>query len=177
VSETTDPVTAEIAAQAAKATLTHDAGRWVLTMTRELRHPADRVWPKLTEPAELSKWSPVVPDRPLTSAGPAASRETPQDESVDVEVLVSDPPRELVHRWGNHLLRWTLVPTPSGSRLTLEQTFDERADCGMYGAGWHICLAVLSVVLDDRHVDRVVGSRANDYGWPALRERYDANLA
>jgi hypothetical protein len=46
----------------------------------------------------------------------------------------------------------------------------------MFAAGWHICLAVLAAVLDDHDVDRVVGSRANDYGWSALRERYDTTL-
>jgi hypothetical protein len=72
--------------------------------------------------------------------------------------------------------RWTLTPTRDGSRLTLENTFDERADRGMHAAGWHLCLAVLAAVLDGHDVDRVVGSRANDYGWSALRDRYDANL-
>jgi uncharacterized protein YndB with AHSA1/START domain len=174
--DTTDPVTAEIATHATDATLTEVAGRWVLTMIRELRHPADRVWQELTEPDQLGTWSPVVPDRPLTSVGPATSRETPQDQGVDAEVLVSDPPHELVHRWGGHLLRWTLTPTSNGSRLTLEHTFDERADRGMFAGGWHICLAVLTAVLDGHDAERVVGSRANDYGWSALRDRYDANL-
>jgi hypothetical protein len=47
----------------------------------------------------------------------------------------------------------------------------------MYAAGWHSCLAVLVVVTDGRDAGRVVGGRANDYGWPALRDRYDASLA
>jgi uncharacterized protein YndB with AHSA1/START domain len=145
-------------------------------MTRELRHPVDRVWRKLTEPGELSRWSPLVPDRPLTSVGPATSRESAQDQGVDTEVLACDPPRELVHRWGGHLLRWTLTPTSAGSRLTLAQTFDVRDDCGKYGAGWHICLAVLVTSLDGHEIDRVVGSRAYDYGWSALREEYGARL-
>jgi len=175
MSETNDPVRAEIAAQAVEATLTEVAGRWVLTMTRALRHPGERVWPYLTEPRLLSKWSPVVPDRPLTSLGPATSHETPAESGVDAEVLVSDPPRELVHRWGQHLLRWTLTPMATGSRLTLEHTFDGRPDAGSYAAGWHICLAVLTAVLDGRAVERVVGRRAFDYGWSTLRDRYAAH--
>src|SRR5712691_7741319 len=175
--ETTNQATAEIAARAGTdATLAEVAGRWVLTMSREFRHPAARVWPKQTEPHELGKWSPVVPDRPLTSVGPATSRETPQGEAVDAEVLLSDPPRELVHRWGPHLLRWTLTSTQSGCRLTLEHTFDERADRGSFAAGWHLCLSVLTALLDGHDVERVVGSRANDYGWSALRDRYDSTL-
>jgi hypothetical protein len=37
MTDTTDPVTAEIAAHPTAATLTESAGRWVLTMTREPR--------------------------------------------------------------------------------------------------------------------------------------------
>jgi uncharacterized protein YndB with AHSA1/START domain len=171
---TDDCVRAEIAAQPADATLTQAEGRWVLTMTRALRHSAERVWPYLTDPRLLGVWSPVVPDRALTSLGPATSRETPEQSPVDAEVLVSDPPRELVHRWGGHLLRWTLASTPTGSRLTLEHTFDERSEHGSYGAGWHLCLAVLAVVLDGHEAERVVGKRALDYGWAALNDRYEA---
>jgi hypothetical protein len=87
--ETNDRVRAEIAARAAEAILTEVAGRWVLTMTRALRHPSERVWPYLTEPGQLGRWSPVVPDRALTSVGPATSRETPEQNPVDAEVLVS----------------------------------------------------------------------------------------
>ena len=118
----------------------------------------------------------LVPDRPLTSVGPATARETPEQIPVECEVLVCNPPRELVHRWGEHRLRWTLEPTPRGCRLTLEQTFGVRDEYGVYCAGWHICLAILAVVLGGHDVDRVVGSRAREFGWDALRERYQTPL-
>jgi uncharacterized protein YndB with AHSA1/START domain len=104
-------------------------------MTRTLRHPRERVWAYLTDPRLLSEWSPLVPDRPLTSVGPATARETPEHSPFDAEVLVSDPPRELVHRWGGQVLRCTLAPTPTGSQLTLQHTFDDRNENGSYGAG------------------------------------------
>ena len=170
----TNPVMQEIDAQPVAATLTKADGRWVLTMVRDLPHPVERVWPKLTEPDQLATWSPIGPDRPLTTVGPATARETADQSPVDAEVLVSDPPRELVHRWGSHQLRWRLSPTPAGTRLTLEQTFDVETEAPMYGAGWHICLAVLAVRLAGHDVDRVVGAQANDFGWETLRERYAA---
>ena len=173
--EATEIVLAEIRAQPAEATLTEVAGRWVLTMTRMLRHPPERVWTYLTEPRLLTRWSPVVPNRALNSTGPASSRETPEQDPVDAEVLVSDPPRELVHRWGAHVLRWTLRSTGTGSHLTLEHTFDNRAETGSFASGWHIVLAVLTVLLDGKQVDRVVGKRALDYGWSELKDRYEAN--
>jgi uncharacterized protein YndB with AHSA1/START domain len=177
----TDPLAAQIAAHppvldGGGAGLSQAGGRWVLTMTRELAHPPERVWPMLTEPGQLSRWSPVVPDRPLTSAGPAVSRETAAGPATDVTVLSCDPPRELVHRWGDHLLRWVLAPVPGGSRLTLEQTFDGDGDAAVYAAGWHLCLAVLIVVDGGQDADRIVGERARDYGWAELRDRYQASL-
>jgi uncharacterized protein YndB with AHSA1/START domain len=175
-SATMDLVTAQIAADPVQAGLAQAGGRWVLTMTRELAHPPERVWPMLTDPAQLSRWSPVAPDRPLTSAGPAVAHETPGAAGVDVTVLSCDPPRELVHRWGTHLMRWALAPVPGGTRLTLEQTFDVRGEAAMYAAGWHLCLAVLVLTGRGEDVDQVVGERARDYGWAELRDRYQAVL-
>jgi hypothetical protein len=96
-----DPVVAAtVEQQPTEARVSYVGVRWVLTMTRELPHAVERVWSKVTEPEELRKWSPVVPDRPLTSLGPATAREHPYSDAVDAEVLVSDPPHELAHRWG-----------------------------------------------------------------------------
>lgn len=171
-----DRVLAEIKSQPTEATLNQVAGRWVLTMTRNLRHPPEQVWSYLTEPRLLMKWSPVVPNRTLDSAGPAISREAPGQEPVDADVLVCDPPRELVHRWGAHILRWTLTSTGTGSRLTMEHTFNEPAEASMYAAGWHLCLAVLGLDIDGNAVERVVGQRALDYGWSELKGRYEEPL-
>jgi uncharacterized protein YndB with AHSA1/START domain len=162
--------------QPTDARVSHVGGRWVLTMMRELPHAVERVWAKLTEPEELRKWSPVVPDRALTSVGPATAREYPDSDAVDAEVLVSARPRELVHRWGPHVLRWTLTPTDSGCRLMLEHTFDEPGERGLFAAGWHVCLAVLTALLEGCPVERVVGSRAFDYGWQSLEARYRTTL-
>jgi uncharacterized protein YndB with AHSA1/START domain len=172
-----DPVVAAIVdQQPIDARMGYFGGRWMLTMTRELPHAIDSVWTKLTEPEELRKWSPIVPDRALSTVGPATAREHPDSDPVDAEVLVSERPRELAHRWGPHVLRWTLAPTESGCRLTLQQTFDEPGHRGLFAAGWHVCLAVLTALLDRRDVERVVGSRANDYGWRSLEARYSAML-
>jgi uncharacterized protein YndB with AHSA1/START domain len=154
------------------ASLTQADGRWVLTMQRDLAHPPERVWRMLTDPARLALWSPVVPDRPLTSPGPARSREAPEMPAVDTEVLIADPPRALVHRWDTHLLRWWLEPTETGTRLTLSDRLDTLADGSRNGAGWHICLAALEVNLDDDDAGRVVGLDAMAYGWEKLNDAY-----
>lgn len=154
------------------ATLTDDHGRWVLTMTRTLAGPPEQVWPWLVEPDRLIQWSPIVFDRVLTGRGPATATENPGDDPVDAEVLEFDPPRQLIHRWDEHTVRWTLEPAPDGCRLTLEQRFAETDLGPLMAAGWHVCLAVLTVTLDGDPVGRVVGSAAMDYGWERLRDHY-----
>ena len=170
-------VMASIKSQPANATVAATDGGWTLTMSREFAHPASRVWEMITRPELLQQWSPVVPDRPLTYAGPATSRETPASAPVDAEVLASEAPQLLVHRWGSHTLRWTITPTKQGCRLMLQHLFPNPDERGMYAAGWHICLAVLDVVIGGRSVERVVGARAGDYGWAGLRQEYDALLS
>lgn len=169
-------ITDRIESTPIEATLANEGGRWVLSMHRLLLRPVDAVWPMLVDPERVARWSPVVPDRPLTSTGPATCRQHPTDPGVDAEVLVCDAPTELVHRCGDQILRWTLEPAEDGTRLALEHTFDKRADDGALAAGWHLCLAVLDAVLDGHDVERVVGARALDYGWEALRARYESAL-
>ena len=167
----------EIEANPVAATVTEEKGRWTLTMKRRLRHSPDRVWPMLTEPDRLARWSPFVPDRVLDSLGPATARENPDDEPYDAEVLVLDPPRELVHRWGDDLMRWTLEPDGEGSLLTLQHGLPGRPDASMIAAGWHICFGTLAALEQDDTVQRVVGEAAASYGWEKLRDAYDEQLA
>lgn len=173
----TDPrVENEVAVDPSAALSRADGGGWVLTMHRDLRHEPERVWRMVTEPDELTRWSPVVPDRPLTAVGPATSRENPGDDPVDAEVLLVDPGRLLVHRWGSALLRWTLSPTDGGTRLELHQTFADRSMAPSYSAGWRVCLAVLAASHDGQ-VERACGPRALDYGWQRLHDAYERSLA
>lgn len=176
MTETTDPIATRIAAADRDATLMQREGRWVLTMTRLLAQPPARVWPMLVQPELLGRWSPFVPDRLLDTTGPATAPEAPGGEVLDAAVLVSDAPRELVHRWGTDVLRWTLESAGDGTRLVVEHTFDARDEAGSYGAGWHICFAVLEAVAAGEDVEAVTGPDAEAYDWSGLNESYDAVL-
>jgi uncharacterized protein YndB with AHSA1/START domain len=158
--------------QSLDATLEHRDGTWVLTMNRPLAHPVDVVWPWLTDPQRLTRWSPAVPDAPLTSTGPRQIREQPGDDPVDGEVLSVDAPHELVHRWGTDVLRWRLTATDTGCLLTLEHRMADRDPAAMNAAGWHVCLDVLEPALAGADVPRRVGPDALQGGWEALRDDY-----
>ncbi|OYO24257.1 hypothetical protein CGZ93_03870 [Enemella dayhoffiae] len=169
----TDPnIAAAIANRKPTARLDQHGDTWQLTMERDLAHPAERVWTMITDPTQLHRWSPVVPNRALDSVGPATSREVAGAAEEDAEVLQVDQPRLLVHRWGPHQLRWTLEPTDGGCLLRLEHTFGERPEAPSYGAGWHVCLGALEAALEHAEIDRAVGPAAKDYGWQRLHDAY-----
>jgi len=151
-------------------------GAWVLTLIRDFPQPPERVWPWLTDPDLLRQWSPVVPDHALDTVGARAVRENPGDDAMTGDVLSVDAPHELVHRWGDDVVRWRLAPTATGCRLTLEQTMADREPGAMNAAGWHICLDVLDDVLAGRPTPRAVGEDAVAQGWAALRDDYERSL-
>jgi uncharacterized protein YndB with AHSA1/START domain len=165
-------ITHEIESNAVAAEVTRDGDHWVLTMHRRLRHAPERVWPMLTEPERLARWSPFVPDRVLGATGPATARENPGDPPREAEVLTFDPPRELEHRYGADVLRWILVPDGDGTLLTLHHTLDGSQRPSWIASGWHICFGTLVALEADGQVDRVVGDDATDYGWEKLRDAY-----
>jgi uncharacterized protein YndB with AHSA1/START domain len=155
-----------------QATLEDRDGHWVLTFIRDLSHPAEAVWPWLTEPERLRRWSPVVPDREFDGIGPRQVRENPGDDPVDGTVISVDAPHELVHRWGPDLLRWRLDPTPQGCRLTLEHQMADRGHEAENAGGWHICLDVLAGNLNGTNPERLVGEAVMDHGFGELRDGY-----
>ena len=146
-------------------------------MQREFAHPPEKVWPWLIDPDRLRRWSPVVTDRAQDTPGPRQIRENPDDDPVAGEVLSVDPPRELVHRWGEDLLRWRLAPVATGCRLTLEHSMAQRDPSAMNAAGWHLCFDVLGGNLDGSDIPRTVGEDTVEHGWQALRDRYADVLA
>lgn len=170
-----DPRTLAEVQRPVDASLERAGERWVLVMQRRFEHPPERLWRMLTEPSELARWSPAVPDRPLTSIGPASCRENPGDDPVDAEVLVANAPRELVHRWGGHVLRWTVTPQGDGALLELRQTFDDRTFAAMLAAGWQVCFGRLAAE-DGTERERPTGERALAYRWEELRDNYEAEL-
>ena len=152
-------------------------GTLVLVIERSLPQPPALVWRMLTEPALLARWSPIVPDRPLTSVGPAWSRENPEDAQVDVEVLEIEQGHRLAHRWGSELLTWTITPDGAGSRLELRHETASESMIASFAGGWRICLGTLAALGDGDTHERVVGKRAYDYGWQALHDHYQQQFA
>lgn len=158
------------------ASITRDESAWIVELRRDFLLTPANMWAMLTQPDLLSRWSPIVPDRPLTTAGRAISRENPGDDPVDATVITVVDGRILEHHWGTDVLRWTISPGAAGSLLTLRQSAPDAETAAMMAAGWQVCWGRLAVE-DGTDRERPTGQRALDYGWVALRDHYAAEVA
>lgn len=152
--------------------------RWTLVLTRELRHPRERVWLALTDPKHLREWAPFDADRDLGRAGPVTLSTVgmPEPQVSETEVIRADAPRVLEYRWGDNHLRWQLDEFENGTRLTLWHNIDRRF-IAMGAAGWHVCLGVLDQFLAGEPIGRIVGQDALKYGdWQRLHKEYAAQF-
>ena len=51
------------------AQIEKDGENWTLVLVKELRHPPEKVWQALTDPANLREWAPFEADTNLCTAG------------------------------------------------------------------------------------------------------------
>jgi len=158
---------------AAGAEIRKDGEKWTLVLVRELRHPPEKVWQALTDPASLREWAPFDADRNLAAVGPVrlSTVGMPTPQISETQVTRSEASELLEYRWGDMDLRWMLEPYGGGTRLTLWHNIDRRA-IAMGAAGWHICLDVLERLVAGAPIGRIVGSEAMKFGWPRLHTEY-----
>jgi uncharacterized protein YndB with AHSA1/START domain len=130
-------------------TLEQASTGWRLRFTRELAHPAERVWRAVTEAEHLQAWFPMrihgdwVVGGPLTFADPEG-----RGLEFTGKVLAYQPPSVLEFSWGPDVLRLEIEARGAGCFLTLLDTFDELGKAARDAAGWHVCLDLLAAHLD-----------------------------
>jgi uncharacterized protein YndB with AHSA1/START domain len=161
------------------AQVREDGESWTLVLVRELRHPAERVWEALTEPAHLREWAPFDADASLGTAGARVRLTTvgaPSPHVTETTVTRADAPRVLEYSWGAQDMRWELEASGGGTRLTLWHKIDRRY-IAMGAAGWHVCFDVLERLLAGRPLGRTVGPAAMKVGgWQRLNAEYAKQL-
>ena len=84
-------------------TLTREGDRWMLTFTRRLAHPREKVWRAVTEPAHLAAWYPqeIVGER---RAGAPLRFVSSAGDGFDGQMLVFDPPEVTPGSWRSNAL-------------------------------------------------------------------------
>jgi len=146
-----------------------EGDKWTLVLVRDLRHPPDKVWRALTEPAELREWAPFEAGGSLANAGATVTLTwVGTGRPVETAVTRAEAPRAL--EYGD--LRWELEAAGGGTRLTLWASIDRRF-VSMGAAGWHIALDVLDRLLGGTPIARIAGGEAMRFaGWQRLNEEY-----
>lgn len=82
---------------------------WTLILVRELRHPPEKVWQALTDPAHLREWAPFDADGRLSTVGATVKLTTvgaPTPHVTETKVTRADAPKVLVYNWGGNDMRW-----------------------------------------------------------------------
>ncbi len=144
-----------------------DGEKWTLVLVRELRHPPEKIWPALTEPAHLREWAPFVADGSLATLGTVKLTWVGTSAALDTTVTRAEAPKVL--EYGD--LRWELEAVDGGTRLTLWHKIDRRY-ISMGAAGWHICFDVLDHLLRGTPIGRIAGGDAMKVGWQRLNAEY-----
>ena len=154
--------------------------RWILIFVRHLRHPPEKVWAVLTDPDQLRAWAPFDASRDLSTPGDATLSMVNADGSraddAQATVIRADRPTLLEYTWGDDVLRWELVGTDAGTRLTLRHTLVEHELLSKVAAGWHICLVVADRFMDGEPIGRIVADNAMNFGWQELEQAYAERL-
>jgi uncharacterized protein YndB with AHSA1/START domain len=157
------------AGPASGAQVRKDGEKWTLILVRELRHPPEKVWRAITEPAHLREWAPFEADRSLGTVGTTVNLTWVGTAQVsETRVTRADAPKVLEF----HDIRWELEALGSGTRLTLWHSIDRRF-IAWGAAGWHICFDVLERLLVGEPIGRIVGTDAIKFGgWQRLNAEY-----
>ena len=147
--------------------------KWTLILVRDLRHPPEKVWQALTDPAQLREWAPFDAEGSLDTAGATVKLTwVGTAQTTETRVTRADAPNVL--EYGD--IRWELEPLGSGTRLTLWHSIDRRFIC-WGAAGWHICFDVLDRLLAGQPIGRILGPKAMQFdGWQRLIAEYAEQL-
>jgi uncharacterized protein YndB with AHSA1/START domain len=133
---------------------TLDDGRYVLRYDRRLRHPVEKVWAALTDPARVEEWL-ARAEVELAEGGRVRLEWLNGDAVAEGRVTRLQPPHAIEFDTDVHgRLLWELEPDGDGTRLTLTVTAELPDDyLASVRAGWHSHLDFLDDALDGRPVD------------------------
>ena len=141
---------------------------WRLRFTRDLAHPAERVWRAVTEAEHLTAWFPMRISGDWVVGGPLTFAD-PEGRGLEFtgKVLAYQPPSVLEFSWGPDVLRLEIEARGAGCTLTLLDTFDELGKAARDAAGWHVCLELLAA-----HLDGDGAGPGSGRGWSEVHADY-----
>jgi uncharacterized protein YndB with AHSA1/START domain len=122
-----------------------------VVIEREMAHAPEKIWRALTQPHLMEEWLMKTDFKPVVGQSFSLSANW---GSVDCKVLSLEPPKALSYRWDamglESVVTFTLTPTPTGTRLRMEQAgFRPDQEQAYRGAtvGWQRMLGALDELL------------------------------
>ena len=128
--------------------------QYVLMVERQLGHPAEKVWSVVTEREQLKQWFPCDVEGEWKVGAELrfnflhGEDEELLEEDLHGEVIAVDEPRLLEFRWGQHYLKYELVPDGDGCLFRLSERFEDPSWGARNAAGWEMCLESLQLVVE-----------------------------
>lgn len=130
------------------------------TYERILKHPPEKVWRSITEPARIKDWYVRTELEPRVG-GHYVEHHDHVGMSMEGEVTRFEPPHAFEHTWWGDkpegerdaAILWEIHPHEEGSRLVMTYRFPSLEGAHGAMAGWHICIDVLCAVLDGESPD------------------------
>jgi uncharacterized protein YndB with AHSA1/START domain len=117
-----------------------------LTFEFDLKHPPQKVWRALTDPALLAEWLLPVVEGKLEPGAAFMFKTQPYpgwDGTVNCRMLEIEAHKKLSYAWTvpflDTVVTFTLTPTASGTRLSLVQSGfkpDQKQNLGGARYGW-----------------------------------------
>ncbi len=155
-------------------------GNPALIFVREFQYPPEKVWPALIESGKTEKWAPFKFEKDLEATGPTTIFVTDGSEPgvIQSEVIQFVPNQVLEFTWAEgHSLLWELAATESGTRLTLTHTVpvSDQEMIDLYASGWHICMDLVELMIQDYIIGPIVGELAWKY-VEMVRDKYRQKL-
>jgi uncharacterized protein YndB with AHSA1/START domain len=143
-------------------------GGYVARFDRPLKHSVEKVWAALTENDKLAKWMPNLQIVELREGGTIKFDMKDGTETfIDIEIIAFQPYSVLEFMWGSDRVRFELYPKPEGCLLILKEFISTLTDHTSKDlSGWHVCLDVLSSLLDNRIMDFPKGE------WEEWHKKY-----
>ena len=133
---------------------------------RHLKHSIEKVWATLTENDKLAEWFSELRIDDLREGG--MIKFDMQDGTFEeMEIIELKLLSVLEYTWDEDRVRFELYPQTEGCRLVLLEKINKMTDHTPRDlAGWHVCLDVISTLLDGT----ILESRENE--WKIWYQRY-----
>jgi uncharacterized protein YndB with AHSA1/START domain len=145
----------------------HEDG-YVARYNRPLKHSVEKVWAALTENDKLARWMPNLQVEELRKGGTIKfDMKDGSGTFIDIEILDYQPFSVLEYTWGKDRVRFEIYPKPDGCLLVFKEfisTINDHTSKDL--AGWHVCLNVLSALLEGRYMEFPKGE------WEKWHEQY-----